>query len=134
MEIIVIGTEPPCPRCRETYQRAKDAAESITPQPTVRKIVYTSEEARKLGRVGSGHEIAEWAGITVDWDEIRRVAVGEWSPELDRLLMPLREVAVKEGWIMTPVMVVDGTIVHFGSVPTREEVRSWLRYRRSESS
>jgi hypothetical protein len=126
MEIIVIGTDPPCPRCRETYERVKGAAMGITPQPKVRKIVYSSEEAQKLGRVGSGHEIAEWAGITVDWDEVRRVAVGEWTPELDHLLMPLKEVAVKVGWIMTPVVVMDGKVVHFGNVPTREQIRSWL--------
>jgi hypothetical protein len=126
MEIIIIGTEPPCPRCRETYERVKEAVKEISPQPTVRKVVYTSAEAQKLGGVGSGHEIAEWAGITVDWDEVRRVAVGEWTPELDHLLMPLKEVSVKEGWIMTPVVVMDGKVVHFGNVPTRDQIRSWL--------
>lgn len=126
MEIIIIGTDPPCPRCRETYQRAKEVGAGLTPQPSVRKIVYTSEEAQKFGRVGSGHEIAEWAGISVAWHEVRRLAAGEWSPALDRLLMPLKEVAVKEGWIMTPVVIVDGKVVHFGSVPTKDEVRAWL--------
>lgn len=126
MEIIAIGTEPPCPRCRESYARVKEAAKEITPQSTVRKIVYTSAEAQKFGRVGSGHEIAEWGGITVDWDEVRRLAAGEWTPELDRLLMPLKEVAVREGWIMTPVVVIDGEVVHFGNVPSKDEVRSWL--------
>jgi hypothetical protein len=33
------------------------------PNHGVRKIVYSSDEAQRLGRVGTGHEIADWAGI-----------------------------------------------------------------------
>ena len=124
MEIVVIGTDPPCPRCKETYERAKSVCQEIGRGISIRKIVYTSEEAQRLGKVGTGHDVAEWAGIKMAWDEVRELASGEWTPELDDLLMPLKEKAEQENWIMTPVVVIDGKIVHFGSVPSIEALRS----------
>ena len=126
MEIIIIGTEPPCPRCRETYERVKAVAKEIGSQPSIRKIVYLSEEAQRFGKVGTAHEVADWAGFEIDWDEIRKLASGEWTPKLDHLLMPLKEMAEREGWVMTPVVVIDGEVVHFGNVPEMAAVRSWL--------
>jgi hypothetical protein len=126
MEIIIIGTEPPCPRCRETYERVKKAAEGIETKPGVRKIVYSSDEALRLGRGGTGHEIAEWAGIAIDWEEVHKLASGEWTQALDDILMPLADEAKKQGWIMTPVVVIDGTVVHFGHVPEMNKIKSWL--------
>ncbi|MBP1709455.1 MAG: hypothetical protein H6Q46_439 [Deltaproteobacteria bacterium] len=126
MEIIIIGTEPPCPRCRETYERVKKVAEGIEPKPLIRKIVYSSEEAQRFGKVGSGHEVAEWAGFEIDWEEVHKLASGEWNQALDAFLMPLAEEAMKKGWIMTPVVVIDGTVVHFGHVPEMDKIRSWL--------
>jgi hypothetical protein len=129
MEIIIIGTEPPCPRCWETYERVKKAAEGVVPKPGVRKIVYSSDEARRLGRVGTGHEIAEWAGIETDWEKVHKLASGEWPQALDDILMPLADEAKKQGWIMTPVVVIDGTVVHSGHVPEMDNIRSWLAKR-----
>ena len=126
MEIIIIGTEPPCPRCRETYARVKTVAQEVTSQPLIRKIVYSSEEAQCFGKVGTGHEVAEWAGLEINCDEVRRLASGEWTQALDNFLMPLTEEAKKKGWIMTPVVVIDSTVVHFGNVPEFDEIRSWL--------
>jgi len=127
MEIIIIGTEPPCPRCKETYERVKKVVkEKVSPLPVVRKIGYLSTEAQQLGKVGSAHEIAEWSGIPIDWDKVKELASGGWTPELDQLLMPLKEVAVKNGWIMTPAVVIDGKVVHFGSVPGMDELERML--------
>ena len=126
MEIIIIGTEPPCPRCRETYERVKKAAEGIEPKPGIRKIVYSSDEAQRVGRIGTGHEIAEWAGIEIDWGEVRKLVSGEWTQALDDFLRPLADKAKMKGWIMTPVVVIDGIVVHFGHVPEIDKIRSWL--------
>jgi hypothetical protein len=126
MEIIIIGTEPPCPRCRETYERVKKAAEGIEPKPGIRKIVYSSDEAQRVGRIGTGHEIAEWAGIEIDWEEVRTLASGEWTQALDDFLRPLADEAKRKGWIMTPVVVIDGIVVHFGYVPEMDKIRSWF--------
>ena len=126
MEIIIIGTDPPCPRCRETHERVKAVAKEIAAQPFIRKIVYSSEEAQHFGKVGTAHEVAEWSGAHVDWDRIRKLANGDWTLELDIFLNPLKELAAQSGWIMTPVVVIDGTVVHFGNVPELDEIRSWL--------
>lgn len=122
MEIIIIGTEPPCPRCRETYERVRTVAKEIAFQPLIRKIVYSSEEAQHFGKVGTAHEVAEWSGIQINWDRVRELASGEWTPELDQLLMPLTKKAKGEGWIMTPVVVIDGRVVHFGEVPGMDDL------------
>lgn len=126
MEIIIIGTEPPCPRCRETYERVKTVAKEISSPASIRKIVYSCAEAQRFGKVGTGHEIVEWAGLKVDWEEVRKLASGEWTQALDDLLMPLADEAKRQGWIMTPVVVIDGIVVHFGHVPEMDNVRTWL--------
>jgi len=129
MEIIIIGTEPPCPRCRETYERVKTVAKEIASQPSIRKIVYSSEEAQHFGKVETAHEVAEWAGFEIDWEEVRKLASGEWTKALDDFLMPLAEEAKRQGWIMTPVVVIDGIVVHFGHVPEMDKIRSWFSVR-----
>ena len=126
MEVIIIGTDPPCPRCRETYERARKAVQEIDSTKSIRKIVYSSEEAQRFGKVGTAHEVAQWAGITIDWSKVQERASGEWTQELDDLLMPLKEKAEQENWIMTPVVIVDSEIVHFGQVPEVNEIRSWI--------
>jgi len=126
MEIIIIGTDPPCPRCREMYERVKTVAKELASQPSIRKIVYSSQEAQHFGKMGTGHDVAEWSGVQVDWDRIQELAGGDWTPELDQLLMPLKAIAMKEGWIVTPVVVIDGQVVHFGNVPGMDDLRLLL--------
>jgi hypothetical protein len=75
----------------------------------------------------------------VDWGHVdglveeRRRVVGEearaaqtWTPELDALLDPCREAAETLGFFMTPILVVNGTVKHHGSVSTTEQIREWL--------
>jgi len=129
MEIIIIGTDPPCPRCKEIYERAKIVCQGIAREISLRKIVYTSEEAQVLGRLGTAHEIAQWAGVTMDWKRIHGLAGREWTQELDDFLMPLKERADRERWIMTPVIVIDGEIVHSGYVPCFDEIKRMIETR-----
>jgi len=129
MEIVIIGADPPCPRCRETYERVKRAALEIDPELSLRKIVCTSEEAQGLGKVGTAHDVAEWADVKMDWNKVYELAAGAWTHELDDLLMPLKEKAEQEHWIMTPVIVIDGEIAHFGQVPSLDDIRRMLKTR-----
>ena len=129
MEILLIVPDSSCPRCDETYARIKKAAKDMEPQPTIRKILYSSEEARQFGKVGAAHEIAEWSGLEIDWKKVRMVrelAAEQWTPELDQLLMPLKEKAEQERWLLTPVILIDRKVVHFGSVPKIDDLKSWL--------
>jgi len=128
MEIIIIGTEPPCSRCRETYERVKTVAKEIASQASIRKIVYSSEEAQRFGKVGTGHEVAGWAGLEINWDEVRKLASGEWTQALDNFLMPLADEAKRQGWLMTPVVLINNKIVHCGSVPELNVLREIITH------
>jgi hypothetical protein len=134
MEIIIVGADPPCPRCREAYERIKRVVRELNLEISLKKIAYTSKEAQRLGKVGTGHDVAEWAGIKMDWDRIHELAVGEWTHELDALLMPLKEKAEQENWIMTPVIVLDGELVHCGYVPGLDDIRRMLKTRQPISA
>jgi len=53
-------------------------------------------------------------------------AADSWSVELDRILAPCERAAEDAGYLMTPVLVVDGKVVHHGSVPAQQDVKEWL--------
>ena len=57
MNVLVIGTDPPCIRCHTTFKRAKEVAGQF-PGIEVRKIVIHSEEAEKYGKVESGRTLS----------------------------------------------------------------------------
>ncbi len=144
VDILVIGTDPPCPRCDLLAVRAQQAAEGLQRPVTVRHVCVDSVETAAVGhavnrQVGTPPQVAKEAGIAVDWErrdklvqEQRRLVGDEsraaetWTPALDALLDPCREAAEAVGFLMTPVLVVNGTVVHHGSVPTVEQVREWL--------
>ena len=123
MKITIIGTEPPCPRCQETYTRVRQVIQEMDPTISIKKIAYSSPEAQSYGKVGSAHEIADWAKINVDWDKVREVASKGWTQELDDLFMPLKEKSEQAGWLMTPVVLINDKVVHCGCVPELNVLR-----------
>jgi hypothetical protein len=123
MEVTIIGTEPPCPRCQETYTRVRQVIQEMDPTISIKKIAYSFQEAQSYGKVGSAHEIADWAKINVDWDKVREVASKGWTQELDDLLMPLKEKSEQAGWLMTPVVVINDKVVYCGCVPELNVLR-----------
>lgn len=44
-------------------------------------------------------------------------------PELDAALMPCKEKADAEGWLMTPVLILDEQVVFRGYVPEKERIK-----------
>ena len=144
IEVLVIGTDPPCPRCDLVAVRAREAAENLERPTIVRHVFFDSAEAAAVAqvlsrRIGTPPQVAEAAGITINEkrrDELvrlRRELVGPearaaetWTPALDALMDPCREAAEGAGFLMTPVLVVNGVVVHHGSVPTEEQIREWL--------
>ncbi len=127
MNITIIGVEPPCPRCRLLHEITLDALRELGVQADVEKIACTSDEAKTFGRTGSAHDIAQWAGIEVDWAVVNRLASVGWSQALDDMLMPCKQKADAEGWLMTPVLVIDGKIASMGYVPVREYIKDFIR-------
>ena len=61
MKITVIGVVPPCPRCKYMYDLAAEAAEELGVAIEMKKLAYDADEAKKYGKVGTAHHIAEWA-------------------------------------------------------------------------
>ena len=126
MKITVIGVVPPCPRCKHMYDLAVEAAEELGVEVAMEKIAYDADEAQQYGKVGTAHHIAEWAEMTMDWSKIREIIAEEWSQELDDCLMPCTRKAEEKGWLMTPVLLIDGKVAFSGYVPKKEDIKEVL--------
>ncbi len=127
MKITVIGVVPPCPRCKYMYDLAAEAAEELGVAIEMKKLAYDADEAQKYGKVGTAHHIAEWAEMEMDWGKIREVISEEWSQELDDCLMPCTRKAEENGWLMTPVLLIDDMIAFSGYVPAKEAIKEAIQ-------
>ena len=127
MKITIIGVVPPCPRCKYIYDLAVEAAEELGVEVEMKKIAYDAEEAQGYGKVGTAHHIAEWAEMEMDWSKIREIISEGWSKELDDFLMPCAKRAEEEGWLMTPVLLIDGRVAFMGYVPGKEDIKEAIQ-------
>ena len=127
MEILVIGTEPPCVRCQRAFQLAEEVAQQLAVDIKVRKISFNSEEAKKYGKVVTAHDIAVQAKVTVDTADREKMQrlVQVWSKELDNELMRFKEKAEEMGYLMTPVLLMNGKVKAMGFVPDKERILEW---------
>jgi hypothetical protein len=127
MKITVIGVVPPCPRCKLMYDLAEEVTKELDVTAEMKKIAYDAEELKKYGKVGTAHHIAEWAEMEMDWSKIREIISEEWSQELDDFLMPCTKKAQENGWLMTPVLLIDDKVVFSGYVPTKEAIKESIQ-------
>lgn len=127
MKITIIGVVPPCPRCQRIHDLTVEAVRELGVQADIKKIAYDSDEAKRYGRVGTAHDIAEWAQIHIDWRKIWDIAAEGWSPELDELMMPCVERAGIEGWLMTPVLLLNDKVAAMGYVPDKEYIKTAIK-------
>lgn len=146
-DVWIIGVDPPCPRCDLTRQRVERTSKEIAGLFTVKHLNYRDSEAiefaMSLGKeTGTAKQVADKAGINVDWDHVRAVVnlppshpedideingtARTWSPEMDEVLRPCQEKADSVGILMTPILVVGGEVKNHGSVPSLEQLREWL--------
>lgn len=147
IEVKIIGTDPPCPRCAIVGCLVSEAASELCIPVSIDHVSYETEQAVRIGKgidmlVGTAKHVASAANLTVDWPAVHRIIenpssqqhlcrnpegiASKWSPELDEMLRPCEETAFAAGILMTPVLIIGGEILHSGSVPTREQVRDWL--------
>ncbi|MFH1153870.1 MAG: thioredoxin family protein [Pseudomonadota bacterium] len=142
-DVLIIGTEPPCPRCDILGILVKEGA-----PPSVvinlKHCAFDSLEAgalaQKIGcKIGTAKHVARDAGVPMDWDVVHKLIeekksglsrnyrpADAWSPELDRALEPCQRVAESAGYLMTPVLIVNEKVVHHGSVPSKTQITKWL--------
>jgi len=128
MEILVIGTEPPCVRCQRTFQLAEEVAQQLAADIKVRKVTVNSEEAKKYGKVVTASDIVKLTNMTVntaDREKIQKL-IQVWSKELDNELMRFKEKAEEMGYLMTPVLLINGRVRAMGFVPDKEKIREWV--------
>ena len=143
IDVTVIGTEPPCPRC-DLLARLVEEVTSSEAEVRLAHYAFDDLEAvalgKRLGRkVGTAKHVAKAANITMDWDAVyglierNKAAAGPdcrpadmWTPELDSMLEPCQRAADSVGYLMTPVLFVNGEIKHHGSVPSRDELAAYL--------
>lgn len=141
--VLVIGTEPPCPRCDLLGLLVEEASPPDV-SINLRHCAYDSPKAQELGqrlgcRIGTAKHVAKEANIAMDWNAVHsliaerksvlppdRRPADTWSPELDHALEPCQRVAESVGYLMTPVLVINGKIVHHGSVPSKKLIKAWL--------
>jgi len=126
MEVIIIGTEPPCVRCQRVFNLAKEVAQQLEPEINVRKVFFDSEEARQYGKITEFHKIVKVAEVPHDRDKIRKLAHQEWTKELDNELKPIKDKAEEMGYLLTPVLVINGQVKSAGFVPSKEQIRNWI--------
>lgn len=146
-EVWIIGVDPPCPRCDLTRQRAERLAKEMGISVSVRHLIYSDSEARAFGEsigkeLGTAKDVVQKTGAEIDWNYIAAVhknppsqpedidiidgPAKHWSPEFDEALRPCQEKAESVGLLMTPIVVVQGEMKHHGSVPSIEQLKSWL--------
>lgn len=146
-EVWIIGVDPPCPRCDLTRQRAERVAQEMGLSVNVRNLIYSDLEAREFAKsvgkeLGTAKHVVEKAGIEMDWNHVASVVKNppsqpedidtidgparRWSAEMDEALRPCQEKAESVGLLMTPIVVVQGEVKHQGSVPSIDQLRSWL--------
>jgi hypothetical protein len=146
-EVWIIGVFPPCPRCDLTRQRIERLKNEMQISANVKKLIYTDPEAREFAasigkETGTAKDVVQRTGIEIDWDYLATVGKNppshpedvdiidglakQWSLEFDKVLRPCQEKAESVGLLMTPIVVVDGEVKHSGSVPSIEQLMSWL--------
>ncbi|MFO8010167.1 MAG: hypothetical protein R6U89_05065 [Dehalococcoidia bacterium] len=151
-EILVIGTDPPCPRCALVTRRVKSVLEKMGLDIPVKHLSYEDPQAlvfaQSLGKkLGTAKEVAGESSISFNWDVVTEIVTkqwiaaaeslgcaleevppaGRWTPELDEALRPFEEEAKRLDFLMTPVLAVNGVVMHQGNVPSLNQTGSFLR-------
>ncbi len=142
MEIVVIGTEPPCIRCHTTFKRAKEVAQQFSQDIVVKKAAIHTPEAEKYGKVEGGHVIGEAGKVKPDFESMRKLLgdldalkaheekneklIDAKLKELEKVLAPVKKKAKELGFLMTPVLVVNGQVKSMDYVPSKEEIKAWI--------
>ena len=150
-KIIIIGTLPPCPRCKLLTEVVTAKSELMGLDADIRHIAYTGDEAAEIageaGLVpGTAKDVAKKLGTEINLEKMGKTAQ---VPELeflknlesnlrkyenlfrevyllDNWLRPFENQAKEVGVLMTPVLIIDGVIKHQGSVPDLSQIEEWL--------
>lgn len=149
--IIIVGTKPPCPRCKLLTDLVYKKSELMGLDAEIIHISYTSEEASAIAKEfglipGTAHDVAEKAGMELNLvipdmtsQKDDSINIENLDPNFEGLreqiklvkymddrLRPFENKANEVGIMMTPTLVINGEIIHQGSVPGLAEIEEWL--------
>jgi Thioredoxin domain len=144
--IVIIGTDPPCPRCGLLFKVFSQKILELKLDAEVVHWTYTEEEAKEfaasIGLIsGTAKDVSARINKGINHSKIRKILMNEslkenlefkeyndcsWSFELDELLRPFEMKSKEAGIMMTPVIVINGEHKHQGSVPEIKKIDKWL--------
>lgn len=142
--IVIIGTEPPCPRCKLLTRVVFDKVKELEIDADIRHLVYTDVQAGEFaGRLGlapgTASSVAKRMNIEIDNSrkinpdldsefniEYEDYFFTNWSYELDEHLRFYENKAREWGILMTPSLIINGDLKHSGSVPRLSQIEQWL--------
>ncbi len=144
--ILIIGTEPPCPRCGLLKKVVTEKIKELEVAVEVKHLSYTDDEATEFAKTfgletGTAKDVAKRIDLEIDKAKLSELLQNKhqdvtceyhtyndlnWSPDLDEFLSPYETRAKEAGILMTPILVINGEIKHQGSVPKIEEINNWL--------
>ncbi len=132
IEVVVIGTDPPCLRCNMLVERLYEAADENKILVNIRRLTFHSPEARSLAdefqrEFASVKDVARSGSVDVDWGWVAELMKQPWSPALDDALRPCQELAEKIKILLTPILIINGKLKHHGSVPDQDQILAWLK-------
>ncbi|MBN2853707.1 MAG: thioredoxin family protein [Clostridia bacterium] len=145
-KIIVIGTDPPCPRCGILLRAVEEEVKELGIDADVIHMNYTDDEARKiadqLGLIpGTAKDVLRKQNSDFDFNRFSKIKKNylseenteyqkynsfNWTYELDEFLRPFEKAAKEQGILMTPIMVIDDVLIHMGSVPRLKKLKEIL--------
>lgn len=145
-KIVIIGVEPPCPRCKLLGNIIDAKVGELNIEAEVIHLAYTDPEARRIANSfglvpGTAKDVSGEIQIPIDSEKIRiaknsrtihsdydfRVYNNSnWTYELDEVLRPFENRAKEVGIMMTPILIMNGELKHQGSVPSLSKIDEWL--------
>lgn len=144
--IIIIGVDPPCPRCKLLGNLIDAKVIEMEINADVKHWVYTDTEAKEFAQTiglttGTAKNVAIALNEVIDSNRLSEIINNKalamntefgkhndcnWSPDLDELLRPFQLRAKESGILMTPVLIINGEVKHQGSVPALSKINEWL--------
>lgn len=145
-KIVVIGVDPPCPRCKLLGNIIDAKVEELNIEAEVIHLAYTDLEARRIANrfgmiPGTAKDVSGKIQIPIDSAKISLAKNSRtihpdydftdynncnWTFELDEALRLFENRAKEVGIMMTPVLIINGELKHQGSVPSLSKINEWL--------
>jgi hypothetical protein len=143
--ITIVGTEPMCPRCQLLKDVVVKKVKEMKIDAFVNHISYTKDEAleyaKSVGCIpGTAKDVAAVCGVELDYEKLMNIiekpaaedneyvefSNSKWSKELDDFLKPFEILAKKHKILMTPVLIINNTIVVNGHIPDLNSLEKML--------